>query len=886
LGKSLPEIHGVIQEHKVMRERQALFELIKLLEISDDIDILLERLIYHISQLMNAQGAVLRLLKNDFLYVEATYNIDTDKTITGRDEGLCGEVIREGRVKIFNAEQLKNKEVDIPAYSAICIPLKVQEEVTGAIIVYNKIDSEEGYAEFSEEDISLGELFSGVASLIILKSLQFKELKDRETQTVKAMSQIEELRSYLESLIQSSADAIIATDLDNVVTAWNQGAENIFGYQNSEVIEKPFPVIPDFLHDVERFYFERVKNGETLKDIDTVMMTREGKLIEVSLTMSPIKNSKGQIIGVSRIIRDITEKKKLERDLIRRNEELTKILFVSSAVRSTLELNSLLRMILTVITMGEGLGFNRAVLFLIDEDENTLKGVMAVGPSSYEEAWQIWSSMAKEKKTLFDVLDELSKKEFESDSFLERLCKNISIPLDENTPIVRAVKEGKVFNIRDIQKEDADTIIVQQLGSQAYAVVPLISKDKAIGAVWVDNFYTKKPITDQDINFLKGFADQVAGAIENARVFEKIEQAEKELEMLFNSITDLIYYTDDNFNIKKANRSFLNKLNLKESEVLGKKCFKLIHKMNQPPKDCPHKKALELGRAVVNEIEENYLDGVYLLSSSPIFDRAGNLIGTISVAKNTTELKNLKEKISSMEKMAALGEMAAKVAHEIRNPLLAIGGFAKRLNKEITDEKLKEYIRVIVEETRRLEKILNETLSFVRPQPSPKIFFKINDLIADIANLTEATLRDNNNRLFIHVEEEISILGSYDKLKEVLLNLVNNANEATKNGKITVRVKKQLKNPDDEQGEGEFCIIEVEDTGTGISRENLKKIFNPFFTTKISGTGLGLPISKKIIEEHGGIIKVESEENKGTIFRIYLPIIKQGGNGNENNGSR
>lgn len=865
-----------------MRERQALFELIKLLEISDDIDILLERLIYHISQLMNAQGAVLRLLKNSHLQVAATYNVRTDKILTKKDEGLCGEVIKEGKVKIFNKNQLEGKELDIPAYSAICIPLKVQEEITGTILVYNKIDSDEGYGEFSEEDIALGELFSGVASLIILKSFQFRELKEREIQTMKALSQIDELKSYLESLIQSSADAIIATDLENIVTAWNQGAENIFGYKNEEVIEKPLAIVPDFLHDVERFYFERVKNGETLKDIDTVMITKDGKLIEVSLTISPIKNAKGQIIGVSRIIRDITEKKKLERDLIRRNEELTKILFISSAVRSTLDLDRLLRMILTVITMGEGLGFNRAVLFLIDEEENKLKGVMAVGPSSYEEAWQIWSSMAKEKKTLFDVLDDLSRKEFESDSFLERLCRNISIPLDENSPVIRAVKDKKVFNIKDAQKEESDTIIVQQLGSQAYAVVPLISKDKVIGAVWVDNFYTKKPISEQDINFLKGFADQVAGAIENARIFEKIEQAERELDMLFNSITDLIYYTDESFTIKKANTSFCKKLGLSENEVIAKKCFKLIHKMNYPPKECPHREALETGKALVGEIEENYLDGVYLLSSSPIFDKAGNVIGTINVAKNITEIKNLREKISSMEKMAALGEMAAKVAHEIRNPLLAIGGFAKRLNKEINDEKLREYVKVIVDETIRLEKILNETLSFVRPQPSPKVPFKINDLINDIVNLTESTLKDNNNKLSIEIGEDIIILGSYDKLKEVLLNLITNANEATRDGTITIRLRKYFA---EEIISNEFCILEVQDTGSGIAKENLKKIFNPFFTTKINGTGLGLAISKKIVEEHGGIIKVESEENRGTIFKIYLPIYKEGGKDNENNGS-
>jgi PAS domain S-box-containing protein len=872
-----------------MRERQALFELIKLLELSEDINVLLERLIYHASELMNAQGGLIRLIKDGNLYITATYNIQTDKKVIPLDEGICGMVIKEGKVRVFNKQELEGIELDIPAYSAICIPLKIEEagneKVIGTILIYNKLDSEEGAGEFTEEDISLGQLFSSVASLIILKAMRFKELKEKETITVNAMQKIEELKNYLESLIESSADAIVATDLENIVTAWNKGAENIFGFTRDEVIGRPLPVIPDFLHEVERFFIERVKKGEILQEIETVRITKDGRFIEVSLSLSPIKDATGKIIGVSRIARDITEKKKLERDLIRRNEELTKILFISSAIRSTLELNKLLRMILTVITMGEGLGFNRAILFLVDENENSIKGTMAVGPSSYEEAWQIWSSMTKEKKTLFEVLEELTNKEFEEDTFIERLCRNINISLEENTPIVKAIKERKIFNITDVQKEESDPVIIQQLGSHAYAIVPLVSKDKAIGVVWVDNLYTKKPITEQDINFLKGFADQVAAAIENAWIFEKVEKAEKELEMLFNSITDLLYYTDEYYTIKKVNKAFLDKTGKEEKDVINKKCFQILHKTEYPPKNCPHKKAIENKKPAIAEIEENFLEGVYLLSSSPIFDKNGNLIGTINLGRDITELRNLREKIASMEKMAALGEMAAKVAHEIRNPLLAIGGFAKRLDKSLQDENLKEYVRVIVDETKRLERILNETLSFVKPYYMGKKPFIINELINDVVNFTESLIKDKNNELIVEIEENCSVQGNYDRLKEVLLNIITNANEATQNGKIYLRVKKIGRLPESEKLNEEYFVIEIEDTGCGISKENMKKLFTPFFTTKTNGTGLGLAISKRIIEDHGGIISVESELNKGTIFKIYLPIYQKGGQNNENNGS-
>jgi len=232
-----------------MRERHALYELIRLLETSEDIELLLERLIYHITELINGTGGVIRFVKGEDLHIVATYNIESDKTTMSVDQGICGEVIKDGKAKIFNRDQLEGKDLDIPAYSAICIPLKVQEEIFGTVLVYNKINSDHGFGEFTAEDAELGELFSGLASLIILKALRLKELQEKEIENKKAIEQIDELKSYLESLIHSSADAIVATDLNNIVTAWNMGAENIFGYKKEEVIGKPLPIIHLFLKE-------------------------------------------------------------------------------------------------------------------------------------------------------------------------------------------------------------------------------------------------------------------------------------------------------------------------------------------------------------------------------------------------------------------------------------------------------------------------------------------------------------------------------------------------------------------------------------------------------------------------------------------------------------
>ena len=165
--------------------------------------------------------------------------------------------------------------------------------------------------------------------------------------------EVSQNKEYLESLIDNSADAIITSDLDGIVTSWNKGAEKIYGFTEEEAINTFLPFLPDFLIETEKSYMERIKEGETIKDIETVRLRKDGTMFEVSLTLSPIKDTSGEVIAISGISRDISEKKKVEKELIRRNQELSRLFFISSAMRGTLELNKLLRMVLTAVTRSE-----------------------------------------------------------------------------------------------------------------------------------------------------------------------------------------------------------------------------------------------------------------------------------------------------------------------------------------------------------------------------------------------------------------------------------------------------------------------------------------------------------------------------------------------------
>lgn len=673
-----------------------------------------------------------------------------------------------------------------------------------------------------------------------------------------------EIRENLESIIENFPDAIVTFDLNGIVTSWNRGAEKMYGFTKGEAVGRILPFVPGFLIEAEKEIIKRISNGEVLKDFETVRQRKDGSFLDASLTISPIKDAEGRIIGAICISMDISEKKRIEKELVKRNQELSRLFFISSAMRGTLELDRLLRMILTAVTMSDGLGFNRAILFLVDENKGLLKGAMGVGPASHEEAFQIWSRLYLEKKTLPDIIRDIETGPLRKDSFLDKLCLSIEIPLSAETILVRTVEERRSFNVQDVKGEPfSDFVLIQQLGTQAYAVAPLISRDKVIGVIWVDNHFNMRPILDEDMRFLSAFSNHVSSVVESARLFEQVALAEQELKNLFDSISDMVFSATKDYVVTKINKAVSEKLGKLPEEIIGKKCYEVFHGRDKPRRKCPHHKTVKTLKPYVGELDEPYLGGTFLTSSSPIFDSSGEFIGTVHVARDITEIKKLQQQLVMAQRMAALGEVAARVAHDIRNPLVSIGGFAKRLEKNL-EGNLKEYAEIIAKEVAGLEKILGEILAYVRGVSLEKRVVNINSLVEEVIAVMKSELDEKQIVLVRDMNASFEVYADPSNVREALLNILSNAIHAIgSNG--TISVKTYI--------EKDYAVIEIKDTGCGISNEILPFIFDPFFTTKGSGnTGLGLTITHKIIEQHKGRIEVESKPQMGSTFRVFLPL--------------
>ncbi|QWR77571.1 PAS domain S-box protein [Candidatus Magnetomonas plexicatena] len=737
---------------------------------------------------------------------------------------------------------------------------------SGQISTVNYVKNDR-YAEISaypirEEDDRINECI-----------VMIRDISDRiasQIEITELYKKVSDTKERLESLIENSADAIITANLECMIISWNKSAESIFGFTHEETLNTCMPFLPESAMLNGKAHLEAIRHGEILKDVETSGTRKDGSRVDISLTISPIKDAAGVIAGMSIIARDISLRKSIAEKLVNSNRKFSRLFFISSAMRGTLELDRLLRMILTAVTVSDGLGFNRAIIFLCDEHNHMLKGKMGVGPANNEEAARIWHDLSSEVKSLHSILQEIESGTFNKDSFMDKLSISLQIPLDSSCYLSMAVAKKTQYNVTDAVSDPlSNPILTEHLNTEAYLVVPIIARNKAIGVLWVDNLFNHRPITDDDAEFLLSFADQAATAIESARLFEQVKLAETELENIFESINDLVYITDMDLNIIKVNKSVCDLTGLTPEETIGKKCYEIFHNCTEPWPNCSHKQAIEKGKSRVIEVEGFYYrtKDTCSVSISPIYDHHGELKGTIHIVSNVTEIKSLREQLASIEKVAALGEMSARVAHEIRNPLSSIGGFARRLEKKL-DEPLKEYAHIIVNEVGRLEALLRQTLSFVRENKIANEKVDINALLHSVISKTEWPGSKKISIEEKYAQKTLEIIGNPGSLKEAIFNIIDNARQAVAGGgRIIVRTKR----------EQDMACIEVEDTGAGITPEELKHLFDPFYTTKTTGAGLGLTIAQKIIEEHKGTIEVESSVGVGTIFKIKL-LLKEGNN--------
>ncbi len=272
------------------------------------------------------------------------------------------------------------------------------------------------------------------------------------------------------------------------------------------------------------------------------------------------------------------------------------------------------------------------------------------------------------------------------------------------------------------------------------------------------------------------------------------------------------------------------------------------------------------------QIEGVHKDGHIIpieVHASLVRDEKGEPVEIVGVARDITERKKMEEQLIMQDRLASIGQLSAGIAHEINNPLTGVVTFSALLLEKDLPEDIREDLKIINGEAQRTARIVKNLLTFARKQPEVKMSTNINDGIRKILDLRAYEQKVNNIQVDARLDPGLpEIFGNSSQLEQVFFNIVINAEffmlEAHGKGRLTVITEKA----------GDFVRASFADDGPGISKDNMRRLFNPFFSTKEvgKGTGLGLSICHGIITEHGGRIWAESEPGKGTTFFIELPV--------------
>ncbi|HEU4341354.1 MAG TPA: ATP-binding protein [Candidatus Binatia bacterium] len=262
---------------------------------------------------------------------------------------------------------------------------------------------------------------------------------------------------------------------------------------------------------------------------------------------------------------------------------------------------------------------------------------------------------------------------------------------------------------------------------------------------------------------------------------------------------------------------------------------------------------------------------------SPLQDRFGKFLGSILLLRNLVHRRELEEDLKRADRLAMVGTFAAGLAHEIRNPLGGIRGAAQLLRRSLDEApSLLEYTDIMIREVDRVDQLIEQLLDLSRPAQLALTPLNIHQILEDVLLLQIEPLAPQRITVRKRFDPSLPpVRGDKAQLTQVFLNLVKNALQAMNASgtlTITTRAETDFHIRHRRSGRRKFIWVDVEDRGSGIKEDDLPHIFSPFFTTKNNGTGLGLAICYRIVKEHGGLIRVESTEGKGTTFKVSLVV--------------
>lgn len=365
--------------------------------------------------------------------------------------------------------------------------------------------------------------------------------------------------------------------------------------------------------------------------------------------------------------------------------------------------------------------------------------------------------------------------------------------------------------------------------------------------------------------------DDLIVMFSDAKKEQEIVNLQIQTKTILNSISNTVSMMDKHNKIIMCNKAFEDVFEVESKDIIGMDRTEFNRLMQFSRMDVPNRDESVDGKAYeVSMVTLNSNKKKILLMPALIHNIEGEKVGYISIGTDITEFTKEQQKIQQQEKLAIIGQMGAGIVHETKNHLAAIKGYCQLLSAKTNDLQMKNYIDRIEQISADVNKVIVDFLSLAKPSETIRDITSINEIIGSMRYMLESPSFIKGVVVNINLGDfEKDILADEGQIKQVILNVAKNAIDAMSdslNPKLDIATSLS-----DSQ---KYTLLTISDNGNGISKEDLGKIGTPFFTTKDTGTGLGLNVCYRIIKEHGGNIEVESQEGKGTTFVISLPCVE------------
>lgn len=604
---------------------------------------------------------------------------------------------------------------------------------------------------------------------------------------------------------------------------------------------------------------------------DITAMRRDRSTFSAEISASLVRDDSGKPCAVAGIIRDVTHRVAVQERIAKTTMELTALMKSSTEIIRTTDLHQRLRAIAQAI---QGLGWRRVLITLTDENLETTDIVSAgLTPEEEEYLWKNRQPGHVWRKRLGSTFDRF------------KLGGFYYLPWSD--PFVRNHFKTGTVNSK-IPKEEMVDWDPQDL---LYAPLRLPDGD-TVGRISIDDPLDGRRPTEESLAPLELFVHQAAVAIENAYLIRDLETArnqvkeyadqlelkveertldlrksEEKLRSIFAASPNPIMLIDLNGKIIECNQATLGMHGYSSrEELLGKNGLELATKRDRQKAMEYLKKTLELGSMKNIEYTSLTKDGREFpveVSASVVRDASGNPTSFVAITQNITERRRLEKQLLKSERLAAIGELATMVGHDLRNPLTGINGAAYYVRMKLgpkMDKKVNEMLELIEKDIQYSNKIINDLLDFSRDIRLARARVTIKSLVEE----TLAKMKIPKKVEIVNLTEgapEVSV--DANQIQRVFFNIIKNAVDAMpRGGRLEIKSEKV----------DDVLKIAFRDTGVGISKENLSRLGSPLFTTKAKGVGMGLAICKRLTEAHGGSVSIESKEKAGTCVTVTLPI--------------